>query len=138
MNYVVPDGDGWVYWDGNVKHYFDTEAEALLVAAETAERFSIMDKFLKPYNQVRAGARTWFDTQQGIIEAGIKELKLAKFITFSANPETGQVLVVITLTDEQLAAMGLDRSVIEKGLAAMYRVSSGIAESDSEDIVAML
>lgn len=107
----------WIIFNGGEKLYFDTYLEVSQMASITTE-----------FTTMRQTTRTMFDAQQSIF-AAIRLAMLRGQIAID-----GQGVVTTTLTDEQIAEIGLDRATFLAGLASLNIVLSSVGPVDSANI----
>lgn len=135
--YEIHDDDGIAGTD-----VFDTQSQAAWFA-KTGERLSVAeatrsmimsDSFLATYNQIKSGAKTMYTNQQVEVFAPMNVLRLSGDIIIAPDA-MGVLKVTVNKTDDELAALGIDRTVAEQGLTALYLTLSSVPLEASSQIV---
>lgn len=137
---IYSDEGKWHVWDGITNSVFDTEDQAhwfvrtgqTASAAEAARSISKMASTTTEFSAMRANTRAMFDAQQSIFAA----IRLAVLRGQIAIDAAGNVTT--TLTDEQIAEIGLDRSVFLSGLVSLNTVLSSVGAADSAAIATFM
>lgn len=115
---------------------FDTRPQAewfaltgeTLSAANAARSIQQMASLTTEFQNMRQSTRTMFDAQQSIF-AAIRLAMLRGQIAID-----GQGVVTTSLTDEQIAEIGLDRATFLAGLQSLNVVLSSVGPVDSANI----
>lgn len=89
MKYIVPDGDRWLYWDGQNKNYYDTKVEA-----EKAMEQSAIGIYVNRLLDLKAGISGKYDDARTLTRFGEDSEAVDAILAMPIADADGNLLLI--------------------------------------------